>query len=123
MVENLDLIVRGGIVVSEGESYKADVGIKDGVITALGKIDAESTLKDTRVIDASGKYVLPGIIDCHVHFRQPGFEYKEDWVTGSLAAAFGGVTTVIEMPSMHPANRLGRTISAEKRACAELMLR
>ena len=45
MAENLDLIIRGGIVVSEGESYKADVGIKDGVITALGKIDAESPIE------------------------------------------------------------------------------
>jgi dihydroorotase len=103
MAENFDLIIQGGIVVSEAEQYKADVGIKDGLIIALGKVDAEPPLKGTRVIDASGKYVLPGIIDCHVHFRQPGFEYKEDWLTGSLAAAFGGVTTVIEMPSMHPA--------------------
>jgi dihydroorotase len=103
MAENFDLIIQGGIVVSEGEPYKADIGIKDGLITALGEVESELPLRGARVIDASGKYVLPGIIDCHVHFRQPGFEYKEDWLTGSLAAAFGGVTTVIEMPSMHPA--------------------
>jgi dihydroorotase len=103
MAEKFDLIIQGGIVVGEGEPSKADLGIKDGLIAALGKIDAESASRGARVIDASGKYVLPGIIDCHVHFRQPGFEYKEDWLTGSLAAAFGGVTTVIEMPSMHPA--------------------
>ena len=55
-----------------------------------------------QVIDATGKYVLPGAIDSHVHFRAPGYDYKEDWQTGTGAAARGGVTTVLEMPNTNP---------------------
>ena len=54
------------------------------------------------MIDAAGKYVLPGAIDSHVHFRSPGYDYKEDWQTGTGAAARGGVTTVLEMPNTRP---------------------
>jgi dihydroorotase len=54
------------------------------------------------VIDAAGKYILPGIIDVHVHFREPGFTYKEDFGTGTMAAAAGGVTTIFDMPNNKP---------------------
>ncbi|MSP31580.1 MAG: allantoinase AllB [Pseudolabrys sp.] len=102
MKAEFDLVIRGGTVVTDREAFPANVGIKNGVIAALRRPD-EAPLLGQNTIDAVGKHVLPGIIDCHVHFRQPGFEYKEDWTTGTMAAAFGGVTTVMEMPSMKPA--------------------
>lgn len=66
-----------------------------------GELDA-FIKEDTKVIDADGKYVLPGFIDLHVHFREPGGEYKETVKTGSMAAARGGYTTVVTMPNTKP---------------------
>jgi len=97
-----DVVIRGGTIVAEGAPYRADIGISNGAITAIGLPQAGQEMAAPEVIDATGKSVLPGAIDCHVHFRQPGNEYKEDWLTGSLAAAFGGVTTVIDMPNTNP---------------------
>ena len=95
------LIINGKIVSPEGirENYLA---VKDGKIVEEG-VNPEG-LKATRVIDAKGKYVLPGGIDDHVHFRDPGDDltYKEYATTGSRAAAAGGITTVFDMPNVHP---------------------
>ena len=81
------------------------VGVQ-GIIFKGGKIaaiDRQGSFSEANeVIDAAGKYVLPGIIDAHVHFREPGYEYKEDFGTGSAAAAYGGVTTVLDMPNNLP---------------------
>jgi dihydroorotase len=74
--------------------------VSDGVITSLA--NGGSTPDGTRVVDARGKYVLPGAIDVHVHSRDPGFPEKEDFGTLTLAAAAGGVTTVIDMPNTVP---------------------
>lgn len=92
-----DIVIRGAQVVSADALFSADVAISGEKIVAVGR-----DLKGKRVIDASGKYVLPGAIDSHVHFRAPGYEYKEDWQTGTGAAARGGVTTVLEMPNTNP---------------------
>ncbi len=70
------------------------------MIVAISRDDALPDSRET--IDATGKYVLPGVIDPHVHFRSPGYEYKEDWASGTAAAACGGVTTVFEMPNSDP---------------------
>jgi dihydroorotase len=92
-----DIVIRGGQVVSAEAVFAADVAIEGEKIVAVG--DALSAKK---TIDASGKYVIPGAIDSHVHFRAPGYDYKEDWESGSGAAARGGVTTVLEMPNTLP---------------------
>src|SRR5581483_4824190 len=97
-----DLLVRGGTIVAEGEPYQADIGISDGRIAAIGTLGRGDEPVARETVDASGRFILPGAIDCHVHFREPGHVYKEDWLSGSLAAAFGGVTTVIDMPNTHP---------------------
>ena len=74
-----------------------DIWIKDGRIATLG-----GAHRAEERIDARGMLVLPGAIDAHVHFRDPGPNYKEDWASGSAAAAAGGVTTVIDQPNTVP---------------------
>ncbi len=98
-----DLLIHGGTVVSGEASVKADVAVKDGLVMAVG---APGTLPAGREsLDATGLHVLPGAIDVHVHFREPGYTHKEDWETGTAAAAMGGTTTVFEMPNTHPPTR------------------
>ncbi|MDZ7849457.1 MAG: dihydroorotase [Halodesulfurarchaeum sp.] len=79
------------------DGRERDVAIDDGTIAAVGAELAGETLAD-----ASGKWLFPGMIDVHVHFRQPGFPEKETWTTGSRAAAAGGVTTVVDQPNTDP---------------------
>ena len=88
-----DLVVEGEAVLPGGVEH-AEIGIRDGVIAEIRKAGSKG-----RRIDASGCLVFPGFIDAHVHLREPGWERKEDFVTGSLAAARGGVTTVLDMPN------------------------
>jgi dihydroorotase len=94
----IDVVIRGGKVVSADAVFEADVAIAGEKIVGVG-----SFAQAKKVIDASGKYVIPGAIDSHVHFRAPGYDHKEDWQTGTGAAARGGVTTVMEMPNTKPA--------------------
>ncbi|MET0969798.1 MAG: allantoinase, partial [Tardiphaga sp.] len=89
-----DLVINGGTIVSPDASYKASIAIKDGVILAIGAPDAMPAAKQT--LDATGLHVLPGAIDVHVHFRDPGYPQKEDFASGTAAAAFGGVTCVFD---------------------------
>ncbi len=100
MAEMFDLIVRGGICVLPGLTTQADVGLRGGKIAALGDL-GDATADEE--LDAAGLHVLPGVIDTQVHFREPGLEYKEDFSTGTAAAALGGVTAVFEMPNTKPA--------------------
>jgi dihydroorotase len=80
--------------------YTGGLTIADGRITKIGK---ETSLNETEnIIDAHGNLVIPGLIDLHVHFREPGFTQKEDFMTGTRAAAAGGVTTVLDEPNNKP---------------------
>ena len=94
-------LIRGGRVIDPANhiDMKADVLVEDGKIAAVGKkISAE----DAEIISAEGKTVVPGLIDMHVHLREPGQEAKEDFVSGTRAAAAGGFTTVATMPNTKP---------------------
>src|SRR5271166_5824326 len=95
-----DLVISGARVVTDTASFDAAVAIKDGRILAIGEQAAMPSAHET--FDASGLHVLPGAIDVHVHFREPGYTHKEDWQSGTAAAAAGGVTTVFEMPNVDP---------------------
>jgi dihydroorotase len=95
-----DLVIRSGLVVSPDSVIEASVAIKDGRIIAVG--DDAIMPQAAETLDARGLHVLPGAIDDHVHFRDPGYPHKEDFASGTAAAAFGGVTTVFDMPNTIP---------------------
>jgi dihydroorotase len=99
----MSVIIKNGRVIDPGRiNGLADVLIENGTIAAVGsglKAPAGAT-----VIDATGKWVLPGFVDLHVHFREPGFEYKETIATGAAAAVAGGFTSVCCMPNTQPVN-------------------
>lgn len=92
---DLDVIVRGGSMVTPAEVSRADIGIADGRIVAIAP---EITQTTREVIDATGLQILPGVIDAHVHFNEPGRTHWEGFVTGSRALAAGGATTFFDMP-------------------------
>ena len=100
MATQADLLIKGGRLVTPECTFDADIAVRDGSILTCG--DPSSMPPAREVIDASGRFVLPGAIDSHVHFREPGYTHKEDWRTGTAAAAAGGVTTVFEMPNTNP---------------------
>jgi len=97
----VDLVVKNGKIVTPQATYEGDdIAVKNGKIIAIDKQGSFTEAKE--VIDIKGKYILPGLIDVHVHFRDPGLTYKEDFTTGSTAAAMGGITTVCDMPNCVP---------------------
>ena len=96
----VDLVIRGGTLVSPRGQMAAGLVIHEGRIVAIE--DERLHPKAKQTIDARGMLVLPGMVDAHVHFRDPGDTESEDWETGSAAAACGGVTTVFDMPSTNP---------------------
>lgn len=93
-----ELTVRGGEVVMAGEVRRADLAVVDGRIVTV----ADRLAPGDTDIDASGLTVIPGLVDVHVHFREPGMTAKEDFASGTDAAAAGGVTTVLDMPNTSP---------------------
>ena len=96
-----ELVIAGGTAGTADGPRQVDVHVSDGVITALEEHNTRHPA-GARIVDAVGMYVLPGAIDVHVHGRDPGFPEKEDFGTLTLAAAAGGVTTVIDMPNTIP---------------------
>ncbi len=118
----MDRVVKNGRVYFDGRLQNADLWIRDGKIASLGgNYRAEET------IDGRGKIVLPGAIDVHVHFRDPGYTYKEDWETGSTSAVAGGVTTVVDQPNTDPPTVDGRSYRmkleiAERRSVVDFCL-
>lgn len=109
-----DLVLTGGTVVTGMTRYRADIAIKDGLIALVGDPSAMPAARE--MVDVGGKYLLPGAIDVHVHFREPGYTHKEDWRTGSAAAAMGGTTTVFEMPNTHPPTRSVKELRQKQEA-------
>lgn len=105
------IILKNGTVINPETGFigKLDVVVEDGLIKALAPdIDTEkmkqeaSDAENLKIYDCSGKYIGPGLVDVHVHFRDPGLTYKEDIESGSLAAAKGGFTSVILMANTKP---------------------
>jgi dihydroorotase len=111
------LVLRAGRVIDPACGFDglADVVIEGGRISRIGK-DAAAGLsgEKVRVVDVAGRWVVPGFVDLHVHFREPGLEYKEDIASGLRAAAAGGYTGVCAMPNTKPVN--------DTRAITEMMV-
>lgn len=108
MADRFDLILKGGTVATHERTGLADIGIRDGRIARIGDLDPSSA---DRMRDVAGLHILPGVIDTQVHFREPGFEHKEDLESGSRAAVMGGVTAVFEMPNTQPSTTTAETLA------------
>lgn len=94
-------IIKNGRVIdpASGKDGTYDILIENDIIV---KVDKDIPIENNDIVDAAGCFVMPGLVDLHVHFREPGFEYKETIKTGSMAAAHGGVTSVFPMPNTKP---------------------
>ena len=92
----MDLVLKNCKLVDETGEF--NIKIEDGKIANISK----TPLEGDEIIDIKNNYVLPGFIDPHIHFRDPGLTQKEDFKTGSMSAANGGFTTVIDMPNTLP---------------------
>jgi dihydroorotase len=112
-----DLILTGGKVVSPDAVIDAAVAIKDGQIISVGAADAMPPARET--VNVAGLHLLPGAIDVHVHFRDPGYPQKEDFASGTIAAAFGGVTTVFDMPNTIPTVGTAEALAAKHAMASE----
>ncbi len=120
MVTKIELLVIRNVRAvdpSRGLDALADVVVENGIVTRIGLGAAAEPAKSerARVIDGTGKWVLPAFVDLHAHLREPGYEYKEDVTSGLAAAAAGGYAHVCVMPNTKPVN--------DTRAVTELMLR
>ncbi len=95
------VLIKNAKIVNEGKIQDGDVFVEDGIISEIAEsISAKSP--DVVIYDAEGTYLLPGLIDDQVHFREPGLTHKESIETGSRAAVAGGITSFIEMPNTLP---------------------
>ena len=98
MSENFSFIIKNGSCYIDGKLVQTDIGLSGNKIKKIGKIE----LNSSKVLDATDKVVLPGIIDTQTHFREPGSTDVEDLESGSRAAVLGGVTSLFEMPNTNP---------------------
>lgn len=100
-MSKVQMVIKNGNAYVDGRFQDADIIVNDGKIVAIVKPGEELPDAET-VYDATGKNILPGLIDTHVHMREPGFTHKEDITTATMAAAAGGVTLAVDMPNVKP---------------------
>ncbi|MHB1627364.1 MAG: allantoinase AllB [Bacilli bacterium] len=115
----MDLLIRSDCIVTENGYVDGFIGIDKGKI--VGLYESAEPIQADRVIDAKGRVVLPGVIDTHTHIRFPGHPEREDFTTGTMAAAAGGITTLFEMPISTPGVRTAEIVrermNAAERTC------
>jgi len=92
-------LIKNGIFILNGKEEKTNILIEEGIVVST---DAGTEAEADKIIDASGLYVLPGLVDAHCHLRDPGYEYKEDIISGTRSAARGGFTSIACMPNTNP---------------------
>src|SRR5574340_360245 len=108
MADTYDLMLKGGIVVNQDGEAPRDIGIRGGRFAAIGELSRASA---GETVDCRGLHILPGVIDSHVHFREPGLTHKEDLESGSRGAVLGGVTAVFEMPNTEPTTTTAEAVA------------
>jgi len=108
-----DLQIKNARILRNGELVGCDVFVSSGKISSIGVVQTD---RASRSIDAAGRILLPGLIDPHVHFRDPGATYKEDFLTGSRGAVVGGTTTVFDMPNTKPSVTSTETLLEKARS-------
>ncbi len=96
------ILIRNATIINEGRSFRGSLLIEGELIAGIAEGDDLPAGSGARVIDAGGQWLLPGVIDEHVHFRDPGFPQKADFASESAAAVAGGITTVMDMPNTSP---------------------
>ena len=111
-----DLVLRGATIVEANGTVRADLCVSGGQVAALLDPETPASAKIERRVD--GCYLLPGLVDAHVHLREPGLTHKEDFASGTRAAAAGGVTTLLDMPTDEPWTDSVESL-VEKRRLAE----
>ena len=111
-------LIKGGTIVNEGRSFRGDLIVDGEVIESIHKGEAPRGTYDD-IIDASGCFVMPGVIDDHVHFREPGLTRKADMESESRAAAYGGVTSYFDMPNTVPQTTTPEALEEKLRLAAE----
>lgn len=122
MAQKTDLLIHNALVVNEGRSCRGWVAVDGQVIASTGIGDAPAGLiaGAAEVVDARGSLLLPGAIDGHVHFRDPGLTHKADMATESAAAAAGGVTSFIDMPNTMPQSTTVEAVADKMRRASEV---
>ena len=126
----MDFLIKNASVVNEGEVFRANVLVENGLIGEIVRLDGAAAdasspgcgLNGATVIDADGKYLIPGIIDEHVHFRDPGLTHKADIFTESRAAVAGGVTSFMDMPNTVPQTTTRRVLEEKFSMASEKSL-
>ena len=108
MAETYDLILKGGTVVNQDGEGVRDLAIHAGKFVGVGDLSRAAAAE---TIDCRGLHLLPGVIDSHVHFREPGLTHKEDLESGSRGAVLGGVTAVFEMPNTDPLTTTAKALA------------
>ena len=98
----MNYYIKNATLVNEGQTFVASVFVSDGKIAKIVREDENYDFGSATMIDGTGKYLIPGIIDEHVHFREPGMTHKADIYTESRAAVAGGVTSFMDMPNTNP---------------------
>ena len=117
-MEQVDLNIHSGLIATKHGNFKGSISINQGRIVAIG---GRKTLPDAReTIDAEGFLILPGVVDPHFHSRVPGFPEREDFFTATMAAAAGGVTTLMDMPVSIPPINSVQTMREKIEICEKL---
>ena len=111
----MSLLLKNCRILVNDKVYSKNILVKNGKIS---KITGKEPKSDS-TLDARGNFVLPGLIDCHVHFREPGLTHKEDFLSGSMAAAKGGVTTILDMPNSIPPTTTLEALEEKRKLAAK----
>lgn len=115
----MNYLIQNGNIVSEDRVFVGDILVIDDKISAISEGSIGSCPEGITIVDASGSYVMAGIIDTHVHFREPGLTHKADIESESRAAAYGGVTSYFDMPNCKPQTTDLETLKEKQQIAAE----